>query len=49
MAVLRVRYSDLVELPREQAERVREFLGGRPDIEGMVHAVDPTLYRNRKV
>jgi hypothetical protein len=48
MAVLRVRYSDLVERPRAEAERVRDFLGGEPDVEGMVRAVDPTLYRNRK-
>jgi hypothetical protein len=48
VAVLRVRYSDLVGRPREQAERVRQFLGGRADVEGMVRAVDPALYRNRK-
>jgi hypothetical protein len=49
MAVLRVRYNDLVERPREEAERVREFLGGRADVDGMVRVVDPSLYRNRKV
>ncbi len=49
MGVLRVGYGDLVERPREQAERVREFLGGRSDVDGMVKAVDPSLYRNRKV
>jgi Sulfotransferase domain len=48
LAVLRVRYNDLVGRSREQAERVREFLGGRADVEGMVKAVDPSLYRNRK-
>jgi hypothetical protein len=48
MAVLRVGYNDLVGRPREQAERVREFLGGRADVEAMVKAVDPSLYRNRK-
>src|SRR5262249_31709682 len=48
MAVLRVSYIDLIELPRQQAERVREFLGGKGDVEGMVKTVDPSLYRNRK-
>jgi hypothetical protein len=47
MAVLRVHYSDLVGRPREEAVRVREFLGNGPDVEGMVKAVDPSLYRNR--
>ncbi len=49
LTVLRVRYNDLVERPREQAERVREYLGDRVDVEQMVQAVDPSLYRNRKV
>jgi hypothetical protein len=48
MTVLRVRYNDLVDSPRAQAERVREFLGGRADVERMVQAVAPALYRNRK-
>jgi hypothetical protein len=48
IAVLRVRYSDLVERPREQAGHVCEFLGGTADLEGMVRTVDPSLYRNRK-
>jgi hypothetical protein len=48
LAVLRVGYKGLVERPAEQAQRVREFLGGRADVEAMVKAVDPSLYRNRK-
>jgi hypothetical protein len=48
LAVLRVKYADLVEQGRREAERVREFLGGGADVEGMVGAVDPSLYRNRK-
>jgi hypothetical protein len=48
MQVLYVSYKDLVERPREQAERVSEFLGGKAIVEEMVKAVDPTLYRNRK-
>jgi hypothetical protein len=49
MAVLRVSYNSLVGQPREQAVRVREFLGGTANLEGMVNTVDPSLYRNRKV
>jgi hypothetical protein len=48
IAVLRVSYNDLLQQPREQAARIREFLGGQGDVEGMVGAVDPALYRNRK-
>jgi hypothetical protein len=49
MAVLRVSYRDLVQRPREQAERIVTFLGGAIDVERMAEAVDPALYRNRKV
>jgi hypothetical protein len=48
MAVLRVSYNELVGDPRPQAERVSQFLGGAVDVEGMIRAVDPELYRNRK-
>jgi hypothetical protein len=48
METLYVRYNDLVERPEAEAARVREFLGGRLDVEKMVEAVDPSLYRNRK-
>jgi hypothetical protein len=48
MAILCVNYNDLVERPEEQAERVGAFLGGRIHVEGMVRAVDPSLYRNRR-
>jgi hypothetical protein len=47
-AVLRVSYNELVERPEGQAKRVRDFLGGKADVEGMVRTVDPALYRNRK-
>jgi hypothetical protein len=46
--VLYVRYNELVEQPTEQAERVSQFLDGKPSVAGMVQAVDPSLYRNRK-
>jgi Sulfotransferase domain len=48
LAVLRIRYNNLVERPREQAERVAEFIGGKLDVEAMVKTVDLSLYRNRK-
>jgi hypothetical protein len=48
IAVLRVSYNDLLERPREQAGRVRDFLGSTADVEGMMRTVDPSLYRNRK-
>ena len=48
IAVLRISYNDLVERPREQAERVQAFLGGSTNVEEMARTVDPSLYRNRK-
>jgi hypothetical protein len=48
MHVLCVRYNELVERPQREAERVSIFLGGKAGVEGMVVAVDTTLYRNRK-
>jgi len=48
LAVLRVSYNDLIARPEGEAERVREFLGGKVDVEGMARTVDPSLYRNRK-
>jgi uncharacterized coiled-coil protein SlyX len=46
--ILCVSYNDLMEKPQGQAERVCDFLHGKPSVEGMVTAVDPSLYRNRK-
>jgi hypothetical protein len=48
MVVLYVSYNELVEQPQQQAERVGEFLHGKADAQGMVKAVDASLYRNRK-
>jgi hypothetical protein len=48
MRVLHVSYNELLAQPRTQAERVSRFLDGKADVEGMVRAVDPALYRNRK-
>jgi hypothetical protein len=48
MRVLSVSYNNLVERPKEQAERVKEFLAGKVSVEKMAGTVDPSLYRNRK-
>jgi hypothetical protein len=48
MAVLIVSYNDLIQRPQDEARRVVDFLGGGPNLEKMVQAVDPALYRNRK-
>jgi len=42
-----IEYSAAVADPRAQAKRVVAFLEMDLDVERMVHAVDPTLYRNR--
>ena len=49
MRVLRISYSALVEEPVAQAQRVCEFLERIMDLDAMVSAVDPALYRNRRV
>jgi hypothetical protein len=46
--VLRVSYSDLVMQPKENGVAIGKFLGRELDVDGMVSAVEPTLYRHRK-
>lgn len=46
--VLYVNYHDMLTQPREQAERISQFLGGGLDVESMAAVVDPALYRNRR-
>jgi sulfotransferase family protein len=48
MKVLRICYNDLLQRPEEQARLVREFVGGKIDLERMIQSVDRDLYRNRK-
>jgi hypothetical protein len=43
-----VQYKCVIADPRGQALRLRTFLGTDLDIEKMVTAVNPTLYRNRR-
>jgi hypothetical protein len=47
LRTLFVRYGDLVARPAKQATRVNEFLDRALDVEAMIAAVDPALYRNR--
>ena len=49
IAVLRIRYNELLQQPLAEAQRVYEFLGLPLDAQAMAQAVDPTLYRNRVV
>ncbi len=49
MQVLCVRYNLVLDRPEEQAARVNAFLGGKASVEGMVKAIDVSLYRNRKM
>jgi len=44
---LDVHYRQVLENPREHAERITRFLGRDLDRERMAAAVDPSLYRNR--
>ncbi len=46
--VLRVRYSDMVADPAKEAQRVNAFMGGKLNVEALMGAVDPKLYRNKK-
>jgi len=48
MEVLSVRYSDLVEQPQGEAQRVSDFVGSKLNVDQMVSAVEPALYRNKK-
>ncbi len=48
IALLRVSYNELLEEPVAQARRVCQFLDRIMDLEAMIGAVDPSLYRNRK-
>jgi hypothetical protein len=47
-SVLRVDYRSALERPREEAQRMNEFIGGGLDIDRMTEVGDPALYRNRR-
>ncbi len=46
--VIDVNYKAVLEDPRTQAERIREFLGMPLDVDKMAGVVDKNLYRNRR-
>jgi hypothetical protein len=48
-SVLRVGYRSALERPRQEAERINEFLGGGLDVARMAEVGDPALYRNRNL
>jgi hypothetical protein len=45
---LEVDYKQVLEDPKRHARRVERFLGLDLDVDSMVRAVDPQLYRNRR-
>ena len=45
--VLDVRYDELIKNPAANAGVINEFFGGSLDVNAMIDAVDPKLYRNR--
>jgi hypothetical protein len=47
LEALYIDYRQVIEQPREQAERINDFLGGGLDVDSMVEMVDSSLYRNR--
>lgn len=47
VSILYVDYKEVVDNPFENADKINEFLGGRLNVDNMVHVVDPTLYRNK--
>jgi len=42
-----VNYKDVIENPILIAHEINEFLSDRLDVEKMIDAVEPDLYRNR--
>jgi hypothetical protein len=47
-AILNVEYKEMVADPRPPCEQINRFLDGRLNLDAMIGAVDPNLYRNRK-
>lgn len=47
--LLRVEHRELLRSPAEQAARLDVFVGGGLDVAAMAAAVDPALYRQRRV
>jgi hypothetical protein len=47
IAVMRVRYADVVANPVDEIAKIDAFFGGMLDVDAARTAVDPTLHRNR--
>jgi hypothetical protein len=47
-AEVSIHYHDLIENPRDSAEKIADFLGGGLNVAAMAAAVDPSLYRQRR-
>ncbi len=47
--LLEVSYNDLLSSPESEVQRVARFLDNTPSPSQMLAAIDPNLYRNRKV
>lgn len=47
VALCRVRYHQLLATPREEAQRIRNFLGLPLEVEAMARQVEPSLHRQR--
>ena len=46
--MLYINYNELMANPKAYAERIAEFIGRALDVDSMVAAIDPSLYRNRR-
>lgn len=47
LPVITIRYRDCIDSPRQTADEVNQFLGGKLDAAAMADVVDPQLYRQR--
>jgi hypothetical protein len=47
-STLMLPYHEVVDRPRDAANRIRDFLGGPLDVDRMAAVADPELYRNRR-
>ena len=45
--ILYVPYHEVIAKPKEQAQRINEFLGTILNVEDMIRAVDKKLYRTK--
>lgn len=48
LEMLELAYTEALQDPRDAAEKINRFLGGKLDVAAMSAVVDPSLYRNRE-